>query len=220
MKKKLFILILFTVSLFTLTACTEDKNSKEDALNFKEEYESLNGQTNDSGKENRTISISEDNPYQTVEASEIVNLMNDKKTFYVYFGFPTCPWCRSVIEKSIEIAQKKNISKIYYVNVLEIRDKMEVVDGEATRTVEGSEDYYELIELLSNVLNNYELQDENGNSIDTGEKRIYAPSFVYIENGKAVKLIEGISENQTDSRMELTDEILEDEENLFSDFFE
>ena len=74
--------------------------------------------------------------------------------------------------------------------------------------------------MLSNVLNNYELQDENGNSIDTGEKRIYAPSFVYIENGKAVKLIEGISENQTDSRMELTDEILEDEENLFSDFFE
>lgn len=204
-------MILFTVSIFTLTACTEDKNSKEDALNFKEEYESLNGQTNNLGKENRTISIRKDNPSKTVEASEIINLMNNKKTFYIYFGFPTCPWCRSVIEKSIEIAQEKNISKIYYVNILEIRDKMEVVDEEVTRTTEGSKDYYELIELLSNVLSDYELQDENGNSIDTGEKRIYAPNFVYIENGKVVKLIEGISESQTDSRMELTDEILEDE---------
>ena len=95
---------------------------------------------------------------------------------------------------------------------------MEVVDGEAMRATKRRKDYYELIELLSNVLSNYEIYDDNENFINSA-KKIYTPNFVYIENGKAVKLIEGISESQTDSRMELANEILEDVEKLFREFF-
>ena len=55
--------------------------------------------------------------------------------------------------------------------------------------------------------------------VKVGEKRIYAPNFIYVNNGKAVKMTEGISDKQKDAFEELSDEILEDEEKLFNEFF-
>ena len=62
-------------------------------------------------------------------------------------------------------------------------------------------------------------KDKSGNKVQVGEKRIYAPNFIYIKNGKPIKITEGISDKQKDSREELTDEILNDEEELFNEFF-
>ena len=60
--------------------------------------------------------------------------------------------------------------------------------------------------------------EEEGYGVE-GEKRIYAPNYIYVSEGKAIRMTTGISDKQTDSREELTDEILDDEEKLFSEFF-
>ena len=72
---------------------------------------------------------------------------------------------------------------------------------------------------MGNVLEDYTLTDENGDTISFGEKRIFAPNFIYVEKGKAKKIESGSSEKQTDSRMKLTDEMLKDEEKKFNEFF-
>ena len=51
-----------------------------------------------------------------------------------------------------------------------------------------------------------------------GEKRIFAPTFVYIEEGTAKKLVTGISDKQTTYNAELTNEILDDEAKTFKEF--
>ena len=63
------------------------------------------------------------------------------------------------------------------------------------------------------------LKDEKGNTVEVGEKRIFAPTFIYVENGLAKKLVSGISEKQTTSSGELTTEIREDELRIFNEFF-
>ena len=63
------------------------------------------------------------------------------------------------------------------------------------------------------------VKDTEGNKISTEEKRIFAPNYIYVEKGVAKRITTGTSEKQTDSREELTKEILEDEEKLFNDFF-
>ena len=144
----------------------------------------------------------------------------------MYFGDPLCPWCRSVIEKSIEVAKDNKIDKIYYIKIWDnegneiLRDKYQLNKKNKPELVsEGSKDYEKILEYLDEVLKDYTLTTEDGEKVEVGEKRIYAPNFVYIKEGKAVKLTEGISENQKDSREELTDEILKDEEKLFTEFF-
>ena len=222
MKRVIYSLFVFGIILVGLTGC----DTKNDGIKFKNDYEKLNGVTNSSGNEHRTVSIEEDNSFVYSTTEEIIAKINNNDTFYVYFGSPYCPWCRSVIEKAISVANSKGIDKIYYIDIWDdnytelLRDTYKINDeNEAELVKEGSDDYKELLQLFDNVLSDYSLKDNEGNKVLVGEKRIYAPNFIYIENGKAVKLTTGISEMQNDSREKLTNEILEDEELQFLEFF-
>ena len=226
MKRKIFLSLLVIVTLFTVTACgkKEEKKDNKAALEFKEEYESLNGKTNASGKEHRTITVSEDNPYIKVTPSKIVEMIENDETFYLYVGDPLCPWCRSVLEKSIEVANKNNIEKIYYIDIWDedgkeiLRDKYEVQDGKAVKVQDGTEEYEKLLGYLEDTLRDYTLTDGD-KTIETGEKRIYAPNYFKIVDGEAKLMVSGKSEKQTDAREKLTDEMLEDEVKEFEKLF-
>lgn len=219
--KKGYLVILLTFIVLGLCGCNKNQSGEQ----FKKEYELLNGQTNKNGKIHRIVKIDKDNPYKEVNPKIILDKINNRETFYLYIGDPLCPWCRSVIEKSIEIAKKNKIKEIFYIDIWDeegneiFRDKYEIKDGKAIKIVNGTKDYYNLIKLFDNILPEYNLTDENGNNINVLEKRIYAPSFIYIKNGNAIDLIEGISSKQNDSREKLTEAILEDEEKLFQSFF-
>ena len=127
-----------------------------DAYKFKNEYESVNDQETSSGKKIRNLTIADNNPFVYKTPEELVNMIEDKKTFVVYFGFSTCPWCRSVIDSLVDASLEKEVKKIYYVDVKEIRDTFELNDNnEAVRTKEGTEAYYKLLELLKPVLQDY-----------------------------------------------------------------
>lgn len=229
MKKRLMILIAIIVLLiggiFTFLYLKENRINS-DAIRFKEEYESLNGKENSSGKEYRTITIAKANPFVYITSEELVQKIENGETFYVYFGSKLCPWCRSVIEKMIEVAKEKKIEKIYYVDIWDeegneiLRDKYVLEEGIPKIVVKGTESYYKLLNCFEEILLDYSLTDENNNEISTNEKRIYAPSFIYVKNGKALKLTEGISSKQTDSRAKLTEEILKEEEDLFHNFLD
>lgn len=240
MKRKIITSILLLTLIVSVTACDSNKKENDnsnvtptpnivantDALKFKEDYESLNGKTNKSGKEHRTVTIDENNPFVYTSADQIVKKIENKETFYVYFGDTLCPWCRSAIEMAIKVASKYNIKTIYYVPIWDkdgnevLRDKYIVNDeGKLERTIEGTDAYYELLDLFENVLDDYNVSDSDGNSISTKEKRIYAPNYIYVENGKAVIKVDGTSENQKDAREELTKELLEDEEEIFESIF-
>ena len=222
MKKKVLLFLLLGVFLFSLSACGKDN---KDALAFKEEYEKLNGVVNKSGKEHRTVTIDEDNPYIKTTPEKIVEMIKNKETFFLYVGDSLCPWCRSAIEKSIEVAKKNNIDKIYYIEIWDdegneiLRDKYEL-NPIMTKVLDGTESYKFLLEKFDLVLSDYTLTDEEGHKIEVGEKRIFAPNYFFIKNGEVQKKINGYSEKQTDSREELTEEMLKDEEEQFQSLFE
>ena len=210
MKKYLIVLFLLVI-LLGVTGCKSNKY----ALEFKEEYESINNQDNGYKNRHRELSISEDNPFVYSTAEEISKKMDDKETFIVYFGFKECPWCRSVLTELIKVAKDKEVETIYYVDVKDIRDVKEVdEEGNITTTKEGSKGYMELLEKMDSVLENYTLtKDEE--KIDAGEKRIYAPNIVAVANGEAIQLETGISEKQTDGYQKLTDKMKKETYNKF-----
>lgn len=218
MKKRSIFVIVALVILLIITGCSYEKETDvTDALKFKEEYESVNGNKVD-GSENRVreLSISEDNPIVYAEANDIISMMDNGETFVVYFGFNTCPWCRSVLPVLLEVADDLDIKKIYYVDVKDIRDKLEVDDdGNVITTKEGSEGYIGLLARLDDVLEDYTLE-YNGKEVKTGEKRIYAPNVVSVVNGEAKELETGISDEQDDPYMELTSAMKTETYNKFN----
>ena len=75
-----------------------------------------------------------------------------------------------------------------------------------------------MLKLWGDLLADYTLTVEE-EEIQVGEKRIYAPNFLYIEKGEALRFTTGISDLQEDARVELSEEILKDEETQFKAFF-
>lgn len=222
MNKKRKIAIAFVVVLFILVALeivyifselyTESEIPENpvvtDALKFKEEYESLNGEKNSSGTDIRVLSLDKDNPFVYATADEIAEKMDNKETFIVYFGFKSCPWCRSVLSSLIEAAKENNVTKIYYVDVLEIRDRYELDENnKAVRTVEGSSGYFKLLERMDKVLDEYApltyKVKKKTKKVKIGEKRIYAPNVVTVKNGEAIALESGIVDDLKDPYMQI-----------------
>lgn len=224
--KKIISLLLVIVSLFVVTSCESKKEPTKEALAFKEDYEKLNGKENKSGKVHRTVSIDEANPFVEVSAEDIVKKIANNETFYVYFGSTLCPWCRSTIESAIKVAKENNIETIYYVDIWDdegneiLRDKLEVdKKGKVKVAKEGTESYYKLLDYFEEYLRNYDLTDSNGKAVESNEKRIYAPNYMYIENGNIKKLTNGKADSQKDAREELTETIKNEQLTKFRDFF-
>ena len=222
-KKIAFLLVLlFTISL---TGCLGIKKENKTGKEFKEEYEKINGEKNKTGKVHRTITLSEYNKFVKTTSEEIVKMIENKETFYVYFGSTLCPWCRSVIEKADEVSRLNDIDKIYYIDIWDeegneiLRDKYELVDGEVKESSKGTKEYYQLLKYLNPVLKDYTLTDSDGNKVEVGEKRIYAPNYFFIKDGVVKFMTSGNSDKQKDSREELTKEILKDEEEMFDELF-
>lgn len=228
MKKKIYVLGMMLLCIITLTACNtnkikeDNKKAKErsqenqnkkvtDAEKFKDEYEKLNGTKSKSGKKIRSIDIDKNNPFIYKEAKDIVTMMDNKETFLVYFGFASCPWCRSILPTLLSVSKDYSVDKIYYVDVYNIRDTKEIDEnGKVKTTKEGSEDYNKLLTKFSSLLSDYVLTDEKGKEIKTGEKRIFSPNIIVVVKGKAKKLTTGISDKQNDGYMDLTDEMKND----------
>ena len=210
---KLFMIIVTVLAAIVLVLNIQkviSNNSQTDGIKFKEEYEKLNGKKNNQGKKYREITIDSKNKmvYKTTE--EVLNLIGKKKSFVLYFGFDTCPWCRSVVPTIASISKELN-QEVYYIDVKDIRDTFELDDDNKPKLVKkGSKDYSKLLEKLEPVLEDYTLTDSDNNEIKVGEKRIYAPSIVSVIDGKAKELTTGISDKQTDGYMKLTKEMEKD----------
>ncbi len=214
MKTKILSVLIIFLSIAIVTGCSGNVNNP-DALKFKQDYESLNGKTiND--KKVRTVKINQNNPLIYKNAEDIITMMDNNESFVVYFGFSKCPWCRSIIETLIKVSNDLGLDKIYYVDVLNIRDTLSVdKDGNVKEDKKGSNDYYKLLDYFKDVLSDYKLYDKDGNLVKYDEKRIYAPNVVSVVNGTPTKLTTGISKKQNDAYMKLTDKMKKETYNEF-----
>lgn len=210
MKKKLYILlvIVLLIGAFFIYYKVNVIDKNTDAYKFKVEYESLNNKESYGNNKYRELNIDKDNMIKYSSAKEVLDKINNNESFIVYFGFAKCPWCRSMIENLLSLA-KQNNEVIYYVDVLEIRDTLEVKDDKVVVSKKGDTNYMKLLEKLDNVLDDYSLEVDDV-KYETNEKRIYAPNVVAIINGKAVKKVEGVSEKLTNPYGKITDEMNKD----------
>lgn len=201
-------IIMVMMSFLLLMGCTS--TPQNDATRFKIEYESLNGKENKAGRDYVEMEIPVDNPMVYADIDELLDVIQSDGI--IYFGFEECPWCRNALPILIESAKEKKVEKIYYYNIKEIRDKL-VLDEEGKVQVEKekSDDYQKIYEALYEDLSVYE--GLNDDSI----KRLYAPTVVFIKNGKVVKMHEGTVESQVDSNIPMNDKEMKELKEIYLD---
>lgn len=107
--------------------------------------------------------VTSDNPFVYRNVDQIINIL-EKGTGVVYLGFPECPWCQAYVPYVEEVAKKVGIDKVYYFNIKDDRKN-------------NTEEYQKIVKILDVYLSN----DDEGN------KRIYVPAIIIVQNGKIVE---------------------------------
>ena len=189
------IIIIILISVVTV----DNNKVTNDEKKFKEEYESLNGKTNQvTNKKYPTVEIDIQNNVKYIDSRQAIKIL-EKKTGIIYFGFAECPWCRNMIEPFLEAIEEENIEKFYYCDALSIRDEKKLNEnGEVETVKEGDKNYYKILQLLGDKADKYE--GLNDDSI----KRLYFPTVVFVKDGEIVDTHTSTIDSQENPYKKLT----------------
>lgn len=142
-----FALVYLNTDLFKETEVgTVIDNNVSDNIRFYREYPSVN----------------QENIYYYATYDEVVEVLT-KGTGIVFFGFPVCPYCQVYSPVLDEVARERNVEKVYYLNIKDMREY-------------ETDEYKRLVEIVDKYLEN----DEKGN------KKIYVPDTYFVKDGKIV----------------------------------
>lgn len=208
-KQKLIIILLPILCLcMAIISYISVTNLNTDAIKFKKEYESLND-TKVNNKKYKKVEINKNNPIKYSNYDEIIDVIKNK-TGVIYLGFPECPWCRNAVPVLLDVARNNNIDTIYYLNILNERDSYVVKDGKIEyakddkgNDVKGTDGYLKLLNVLDKELEDYVIEFE-GKEYNTNSKRIYAPTVIFVREGKVIGLHVSTVSSQTDPYKDLT----------------
>ncbi len=195
---KIILIAIIILTVLVLILCgyslINKKNNLTDAQKFRNEYMELNDQVNSDNVEYPMVNISEDNTVIYANEKKVIEIL-EKGSGVIYFGFNSCPWCRTLVNPLIDVAKEMN-ENIYYLDIKDIRSMFEIVDGDIENIKKGSEGYYKILSLLDEYLDEYYLTDENYTDYDTLEKRIYAPTLIAVKDGLVTDMHVGTIDSQ------------------------
>jgi len=212
-------LLIICIAVWSMLVYLKNKNNTtSDAYKFRTEYAELNNQTNESnGKTYPTVDLNNNNPFVYASVDDIKNLF-DNGTGVIYFGFPTCPWCRNLVPVLNEAVNNTSIEKVYYYNIKSIRSSISFDDNNKLVNEKGNDFYYYLLDKLDSYLTEYTIKDKNNKDYDTKEKRLYAPTVVFVKEGKIIGVHEGTVDSQEDPYVVLDDKQKDELMSIFQDY--
>ena len=181
-------------------ALASSEEPEDAAALWKAEYEALNGERNEAGKLYPTVIVPEGLQVAFPTEEEALGLFRDG-TGILYFGFPECPWCRTLLPVLSEVLTEHPEITLYCYDLRPERDEYRLdEDGGLRQTREGTAFYVSLLSLLDGWIGPY--QGLNDDSL----KRIYMPTLVFLKDG----VIQSVHINTVDGQKSgydpLTDE--------------
>ena len=189
-----------------------------DSVKFKEEYEALN-----EDESYIKLDIDKNNPIVYADYDKLLEVI-DNGTGIIYLGFPECPWCRNALPVLFDAAKENNVEIIYYMNILNERDSYVVEDDELVYATDedgnekkGTEGYFKLLEALDEHLTDYIISFE-GEEYEVGEKRLYAPTVIFVRDGEVIGLHVSTVESQENPKEGLTEDQYDELYGIYEDY--
>ncbi len=208
--RKIKVVLLVFLMLLSLVGCKPDE-TKTDNIRFKEEYESLNGQLNQSGKTIATIEIDENNSIKYIDQQQVIEALING-THVVYFGWPECSWCRRALPVLIAAVNEYPGMKIYYFSIRQAREDYEnSVDSELA----------ELYKEVSKVLLLSEVDFSEISEVDeNGVLKIVASMLIFVKDGEVIGVHRRTVPSHFDSYEELTAEQIAELKDIYDGFLQ
>lgn len=183
----------------------------EDSIKFEKEYESLNDTIAEGNKKYPKVKLPDNDLIKYASLDDVISVFNQNGDAVIYFGYSTCYYCRNAVQVLIDTAVDTDIDEIYYVDIEDIWNVLKVdSNNEIITEKEAVDGYGELLNLLGEeLIIDYIIEDKDGNSINTNEKRVDVPLVIFVANGKVVSYNKGTLFSQEDPFVSLDESQVE-----------
>lgn len=195
---KRIVLLILALAVLCAAALAEEESG---GARFKKEYEILNGQSDWEGTNTyRELEIPEELNIVYCDLAEASELLRTETGIF-YFGFPECPWCRTLVPVLIEAVNETNYTgPIYYCNALYERNYLSL-DDEGNTVVDepGTDAYAAFIEEYGEYVSQY-------SGFDESVRRLYFPTTMFVKDGEILLSHVDTIEGQENGNDDLTEE--------------
>lgn len=134
--------------------------------------------------------------FYDMTVKEMIDKIDNKDTFVVYFGFSECPYCNVAVPLLNDVAKDYD-SIVYYI------DTRSNEEWESNMDID---DYDLVVEYLGEYLD-YD---------DDGKKHLYTPHVFFFKDGEVVKEHEGTIDGKTD---EMSTQDVEELKEIYTEGF-
>ena len=172
------VILTIAIILLTKTGALTSFIKNPDGAEIKNEFEKLNNKLSEDGKEYPEVKLPSKNIFKYITIDEVLNILNTSGDEVIYFGYPTCIYCRNAIQVLVDTAKETTLDVIYYLELEEIDPK-----------------YSELIDALGEELI----------IVEDGKKKVYLPLVIFITDGKIISYNKGTLFSQEDPYQKLDD---------------
>lgn len=188
--KKLLLTIAILLIVAIIVFCALLLNEKklviniinQDGIQIQNEFEVLNDTNDDEGRKYPEVDIPKDNILEYTTISEVLNIFNSKDDAVIYFGYPSCAYCRNAIQVLVDTAKKTELDVLYYLNI--------------------DEDDKSYDELMTALGSDFIIETE-------GSRKVYMPLVIFIVDGDIVSYNKGTLFSQEDPYVPLDDSQVE-----------
>ncbi len=186
------VIVMISVLLFIKNDINEVKYTN-DEIDFKDEYENVNGYELTQDYILKNVDIDIDNNVKYISDNEILDLFKNG-TNVIYFGWADCNWCRSIVPVLIDVIKEENVKTLYYYDFKSLRNSYENnIDEEKVKL------YEDIIKIIGKDVESVFGED----SVRKDEKKILAPTVIFIKDGKYF----GLHVKSVDSHVNSTDDL-------------
>lgn len=141
-----------------------------------------------------------DHVFLNSDVEDLIKQADEKKTFVVYFGFATCPWCNEAVPVLNRVAKQYNQS-VYYVDTRK--------DPNAKKNSD-IKDYDLLVERFGEFL---------GTNAE-GNPYLYVPLVFFIHEGRVILAHEGTTPDHDAHERLMTEEEVQELTDIYTQGFE
>jgi predicted bacteriocin transport accessory protein len=135
---------------------------------------------------------------------EGLDLIESDTKSILYFGYPTCPWCKEAAPVMQEVAKKERV-KVYYICITDENGETLLTDA--------------LKSEIQEYMNKSDLDFSEYFDEDTGEFRFYVPTVMIVGNGQIYDFHIGTVDTHDAHERTMTDEEVEELTQIYTDMF-
>ncbi len=127
--------------------------------------------------------VPKDNVYKKINIDDALDLI-ENKTGIIYIGYPTCPWCKSLVPILNEVAKEDEVNTIYYI------DDFYSMRPDKNEKPKNVKEYNKLVDLLGSEIVDMKSENSQFNVIKV-------PLVLFIKDGKIVDYHKGTYQGHT-----------------------